>query len=76
LELQSRIVLAAGKTQPVSIFDGAIEGFGADISKLHKQIMEERDELKLSILTLSRPDVFKCVVYIDAVIFREDSASA
>jgi hypothetical protein len=31
---------------PVSIFDGPIEGFGADISKLHKRIMEERDEFR------------------------------
>jgi hypothetical protein len=31
---------------PVSIFDGPIEGFGADINKLHKRIMEERDEFK------------------------------
>jgi hypothetical protein len=31
---------------PVSTFDGSIEGFGADISKLHKRIMEERDEFR------------------------------
>jgi hypothetical protein len=31
---------------PVSIFDGPIEGLGADISKLHKRIMEERDEFR------------------------------
>jgi hypothetical protein len=43
-ELRSRIVLAAGEVLSGSIFDGAIEGLGADISKLHKQIMEERDE--------------------------------
>jgi hypothetical protein len=29
---------------PVSIFDGAIEGFGANISKLHKRIMEKGNE--------------------------------
>jgi hypothetical protein len=38
--------LAAGEVLPVSIFDGPIEGFGADISKLHKRIMEERDEFR------------------------------
>jgi hypothetical protein len=43
LELRSRLVLAAGEVLPVSIFDGLIEGFGADISKLHKRIMEERN---------------------------------
>jgi hypothetical protein len=31
---------------PVSIFDGPIEGFGTDISKLHKRIVEERDEFR------------------------------
>jgi hypothetical protein len=31
---------------PVSTFGEPIEGFGADISKLHKRIMEERDELR------------------------------
>jgi hypothetical protein len=31
---------------PVSNFDGPIEGFGADIRKLHKRIMEERDEFR------------------------------
>jgi hypothetical protein len=31
---------------PVSIFDGAIGGYGADISKLHKRVMEERDEFR------------------------------
>jgi hypothetical protein len=31
---------------PVSIFDGPIEGSGADISKLHKRIKEERDEFR------------------------------
>jgi hypothetical protein len=46
LELRSRIVLVAGEVPPVSIFDGPIEGLGADISKLHKRIMEERDELR------------------------------
>jgi hypothetical protein len=46
LELWSRIVLAADKVLPVSIFDGLIEGFGADFSKLHKRIMEERDEFR------------------------------
>jgi hypothetical protein len=45
LELRSRIVLAAGEP-PVSIFDRSIEGFGADVSKLHKRIMEERDEFR------------------------------
>jgi hypothetical protein len=30
----------------VSIFDGPIEGFGADASKLHKRIMVERDEFR------------------------------
>jgi hypothetical protein len=30
----------------MSIFDGPIEGFRADISKLHKRIMEERDEFR------------------------------
>jgi hypothetical protein len=40
LELRSRIVLAAGEVLPVSIFDGAIEGLGANISKLHKRIMK------------------------------------
>jgi hypothetical protein len=39
LELRSRIVLAASETQPLSIFDGPIKGFGAGISKLHKQII-------------------------------------
>jgi hypothetical protein len=33
---------------PLSIFDGAIEGFGADFSKLHKLIMEERSFRDLS----------------------------
>jgi hypothetical protein len=46
LELRSRVVLAAGEVLPVSIFDGPIEGLGADISKLHKRVMEERDEFK------------------------------
>jgi hypothetical protein len=46
LEQRSRIVVAAGEVPPVSIFDGPIEGLGADISKLHKRIMEERDELR------------------------------
>jgi hypothetical protein len=45
-ELRSRIVLAAGEVLPVSIFDGPIEGFGVDISKLHKRIMKERDEFR------------------------------
>jgi hypothetical protein len=31
---------------PESIFDGPIEGFGADASKLHKRTMEERDEFR------------------------------
>jgi hypothetical protein len=44
LELRSRIVLAADEVLPVNIFDGPIEGFWADIRKLHKRIMEERDE--------------------------------
>jgi hypothetical protein len=46
LELRSRIVLAADEVLPVSIFDGPIEGFGADISKLHKRMMEELDEFR------------------------------
>jgi hypothetical protein len=46
LELRSRIVLAEGEVLPVSIFYGAIEGLGADISKLHIRIMEERDEFR------------------------------
>jgi hypothetical protein len=46
LELRSRLVLAAGEVLPVSIFDGPTEGFEADISKLHKRIMEERDEFR------------------------------
>jgi hypothetical protein len=46
LELRSRIVLAAGEVLPVSIFDGAIEGLGADISKLHKRVMEECDAFR------------------------------
>jgi hypothetical protein len=46
LELRSRLFLAAGEVLPVSIFDGPIEGFGADISKLHKRVMEERDEFR------------------------------
>jgi hypothetical protein len=40
------LALAAGEVLPVSIFDGPIEGFGADISKLQKRIMEERDEFR------------------------------
>jgi hypothetical protein len=40
LELWSRLVVAAGEVLPVSIFDGHIEGFGADINKLHKRITE------------------------------------
>jgi hypothetical protein len=44
LELRSRRAPAAGEVLPVNIFDGTIEGFGANISKLHKRIMEERDE--------------------------------
>jgi hypothetical protein len=39
LELRSRIILAAGEVLLVSPFDGYIEGFGADISKLHQRIM-------------------------------------
>jgi hypothetical protein len=31
---------------PVSIFDGPFEEYGADISNLHKRIMEERNEFK------------------------------
>jgi hypothetical protein len=31
---------------PVRIFDGPIKGFGVDNSKLHKRIMEERDEFR------------------------------
>jgi hypothetical protein len=48
LELRSRIVLAEGEVLPVSIFDEAVEGFGfgADTSKLHKRIMEKRDEFR------------------------------
>jgi hypothetical protein len=36
---------------PVSIFDGAIEGLRADISKLHKRITEERDEFSFRVLS-------------------------
>jgi hypothetical protein len=46
LELRSLIVLAADEVLPVSIFDGAIEGLEADISKLHKRIMDARDEFR------------------------------
>jgi hypothetical protein len=46
LELRSRLVLAAGEVLPVSIFDGPIEGFGADNEKLYKLITEKRDELR------------------------------
>jgi hypothetical protein len=46
LESRSRIDLTADEVLPVSIFDGPIEGFGADISKQHKRVMEERDEFK------------------------------
>jgi hypothetical protein len=46
LELRSRLVLAAGEVLPVSIFDGSIEGLGEDDEKLHKRIMEERDEFR------------------------------
>jgi hypothetical protein len=46
LKLQGRIVLAADEGLPVSIFDGSIEGFEVDISKLHKRIIEERDEFR------------------------------
>jgi hypothetical protein len=46
LELRSRIPLAAGEVLPVRIFDGPIEGFAANINKLHKRIMEERDEFR------------------------------
>jgi hypothetical protein len=51
LELRSQIVLAAGEVLPVSIFDGPIEGLGADISELHKRIMEERDEFRSWVLS-------------------------
>jgi hypothetical protein len=44
LELRSRLLLAAGEVPPVSIFDGPIEGIGADTKKLHKRVMEERVE--------------------------------
>jgi hypothetical protein len=50
-ELRSRIVLAAGEVLPVSIFDGAIVGFGADISKLHKRVMEELNEFSFWVLS-------------------------
>jgi hypothetical protein len=46
LQLWSRIVLAADAALPASIFDGPIDGLGADMSKLHKRIMEERDEFR------------------------------
>jgi hypothetical protein len=46
LELRSWNILAAGETRPVRIFDGPIEGLGADISMLHKRIIEERDEFR------------------------------
>jgi hypothetical protein len=46
LEPWSRIVLAAGEVLPVRIFDGPIEWFKADISKLHNRIMEECDEFR------------------------------
>jgi hypothetical protein len=46
LELRSRLPLAADEVLPVSIFDGPIEGFAADSKKLHKRIMEERDEFR------------------------------
>jgi hypothetical protein len=46
LELRSRLASAAGEVLPVSILDGPIEGFGADIRKLHKRVMEERDEFR------------------------------
>jgi hypothetical protein len=46
LELRNQIVLAAGEVLSVSIFDGPIEGLGADISKLHKRNMEGRDEIR------------------------------
>jgi hypothetical protein len=31
---------------PASIFDGPIEGFGADMNKLHKRVIEERHKFK------------------------------
>jgi hypothetical protein len=43
LELRSRLAPAAGEVLPVSIFDEPIEGFVADISKLHRRITGERD---------------------------------
>jgi hypothetical protein len=51
LELRSRIVLAAGEVLPGSFFDWAIEGFGADISKLHERIMEKRNEFRFRVLS-------------------------
>jgi hypothetical protein len=51
LELRSQIVLAADEMLPGIIFDGAIEGFWADISKLHKRIMKERNELSFRVLS-------------------------
>jgi hypothetical protein len=51
LELRSWIVLAADEEIPGSIVDGVIEEFEADISKLHRKIMEERDEFSFWVLS-------------------------
>jgi hypothetical protein len=51
LELRSRIVLAADEVLPGNIFDWAIEGPGADISKLLKLVMEERNEFSFRVLS-------------------------
>jgi hypothetical protein len=48
LELRSQIVLAADEVLPKGIFDDAIEGFGTNVSKLHKRITEARDEFRVS----------------------------
>jgi hypothetical protein len=55
VNLESTFPLSLQKT---SIFDGPIEGLGADMSKLHKRIMEERDAFRswdLSQRAASRP---------------------
>ena len=51
LDLRSQIVLEADEDQPPSIFDAPIEGFGANVVKLHKRIMEERQEFSFRVLT-------------------------
>jgi hypothetical protein len=44
-------LLAADEVLPGSSFARTIEGFGADISKLHKRIIEERDEFRFRVLS-------------------------